>query len=75
MLKIVNHKFQNKKFFRVASWAVCNGYFCTPATPQTFKVLIFKYLQNVECSETSVLLAKVCKNFVNSTLQNWGLFC
>lgn len=33
MLKIVNHKFQNEKIFEGGTWAVCNAYFCTPATP------------------------------------------
>lgn len=75
MLKIVNQKFQNEKIFEGGKPPLCNAYFCTPVTPQTFKVLIFSELQKVECSEMSVLLAKVCKNFVNSTLQNWGLFC
>lgn len=44
MLKIVNHKFQNEKIFDGGKRSVCNAYFCTPATPQTFKVLIFNHL-------------------------------
>ena len=44
MLKIVNHKFQNEKIFEGGTRSVCNAYFCTPATPQPFKVLIFKHL-------------------------------
>ena len=44
MLKIVNPKFQNEKIFEGGKRPVCNAYFCTPATPQTFKVLIFKHL-------------------------------
>lgn len=44
MLKIVNQKFQNEKIFEGGKPHVRNAYFCTPATPQTFKVLIFKHL-------------------------------